>query len=71
VDLGPLAVELGLGDVARISEERRVDQAAGKHRRNERHGVRIQPGGRRAVGENPAGVAGAEALQWIATVRAG
>jgi hypothetical protein len=38
MDLGPLAAELGLGDVARVREPARVLQAGGEHRGDEGHG---------------------------------
>jgi hypothetical protein len=37
VDLGALAVELGLSDVAGVSEQRRIGEAAGEHGRDEGH----------------------------------
>jgi hypothetical protein len=39
MDLGPLAVELGLGDVARVREPARIFQAGGEHRGDEHSGL--------------------------------
>ena len=38
MELSPLAVELGLGAVARVREPARVFQAGGEHREDKGHG---------------------------------